>query len=698
MSCTLPRFMRFTFTALLLFATLVHASYSRATSYDSLVLLLPDGQTVADPRIDAWRDASREEGLKLELMYDSEFVQMGATEALKYRGFILPDQVHQRASDTLVSALQVYVAQGGKLMLVYDAGALTSSGFYAPVKSRFSALAGVDYVLYDELRDFTVGLGPVSGMERSMWQLQVPPGKSMPFPTAVASTLTQTLYLPSGSSNVSGLNGHDHNRYHKIKHHDKNKKEKLEKAIEGPKGKGSKYKLVPTVPTDEVQAVTGYVYGFLDYPSYVTRGAYSGQVILTSPDFGLVAGLNTYGNGKVLFVNLPLSYLKGQTDGMLMHGFLRYFGADLLKMPRLANHPEARGGLVLNWHVDAAEALEPMAQLERQGVWKKGPFSIHFTAGPDTISFDDGLGLDVPNNSVTRLWIKYLDYKGHQVGSHGGWIHDYFGMNANETNQSEFEKYLVLNKTAIEAVLGHSTTEYSAPQGNNPKWAVNWLEQNGHVGYYFTGHTGMGPTRTYREGQLMNPGLWAFPVSTFGQYATFEEFEENGVSAAAVTSWLTKLVDFNVQNRTSRLIYFHPPGAVRFPEVVTALLNRASAYDAPKKKEDDEDDDDEDENKDKKATLSSKRFEWYTMTDLAQFNARRMQVTWQMEKLANGKQRFKASHPATLAKQAWILSKAAFSKPSIEQGDAQVSDDADNWVVTVKSGATLKFVAQPRTF
>lgn len=703
MSSTFSRFMRSAFTALLLFATLAHASNSQAAGYDSLVLLLPDGQSAADPRVDAWRDATREEGLKLELMYDSEFVQMGATEALRYRGFILPDQVHQTAGDTLVSALQVYVAQGGKLMLVYDAGALTPGGFYAPVKSRFSALAGVDYVLYDELRDFTVGLGPVSGMERSMWQLQVPPGKSMPFPAAATPTLTQALYLPSSASDAGGLKDHDHNHHHKLKHDKKNKKEKSEKAIEGPKDKGGKYKLVPTVPTDEVQAVTGYVYGFLDYPSYVTRGAYNGETILTSPDFGLVAGLNTYGNGKVLFVNLPLSYLKGQTDGMLMHGFLRHFGADLLKMPRLANHPDARGGLVLNWHVDAAEALDPMAQLERQGVWKKGPFSIHFTAGPDTIAFGDGLGLDVPGNPLTRQWIRYFDRKGHQVGSHGGWIHDYFGMNANETNQADFEKYLVLNKAAIEAVLGHPITEYSAPQGNNPKWAVNWLEQNGHVGYYFTGHTGMGPTRTYREGQLTNPGLWAFPVTPFGQYATFEEFEENGVSAAAVTGWLTKLVDFSVQNRTSRQIYFHPPGAARFPTVVTALLQRASAYEATKNKEDDEDEDDDDdkdehEDKDKKDTLSGKGFKWYTMTDLAQFNARRMQVSWQVEDMANGKKRFKASHPSSLAKQAWILSKAAFSKPSIKQGDAQVSGDAENWVVTVRSGTTLKFVARPRTF
>ena len=47
--------------------------------------------------------------------------------------------------------------------------------------------------------------------------------------------------------------------------------------------------------------------------------------------------------------------------------------------------------------------------------------------------------------------------------------------------------------------------EYSPPVGNNPLWAMDWLEQQGVVAAYLTGHTGMGPTRQYREGQLRNP-------------------------------------------------------------------------------------------------------------------------------------------------------------------------------------------------
>lgn len=689
---------------LLFFTVFFHAVDARSLGYDSLVLLLPDTASASDPRVAAWLDAAQEEGVQLTLMHDADFIRLG-TNALQYRGLILPDQVHQNISDELVSALEDYVSRGGRLMLVYDAGALTPGGFYAVPKSRFSALAGVDYVLYEELRDLTIGWGPVSGPENRMRQLMVPPGKSMPFPAAANAT-AEALYLPPGNTDAGGLKDYDHERYHRARHemkHGKKEGMKKLKLKHGRKLKGAKIDPQPVASSDTPHAVTGYVYGFLNYPSYVTRGTYAGDAILTSPDFGLVAGTNSYGEGKVLFVNLPLGYLKGQTDGMLMHGFLRYFAVDLLGMPHLASAPNGRGGLVLNWHVDSAAALEPMAQLARRGVWDKGPYSIHFTAGPDTISFGDGAGLNVPGNRLTQSWIRYFDRRGHKVGSHGGWIHDYFGLNANETNQAEFEQYLALNKTAIEKVLRHPIKEYSAPQGNNPIWAMNWLENNGFRGYYFTGHTGMGPTRTYRDGRLMNPGLWAFPVTPFGEYATFEEFAEYGVSAGAVTDWLARLVDFSVQNRTSRLIYFHPPGAAEFPEVVDDLLEYTSRYqnDRGKNRKDkykgkgsgrsDDDNRDEDEDNDE-----NDKFRWYTMTDLARFLAERNEVSWRIDTLTNGYRQFEASHPRSLAGQTWILPRASFEKPGVNQGKATVKGDDKNWIVTAESGTVLRFSMMPR--
>ena len=38
--------------------------------------------------------------------------------------------------------------------------------------------------------------------------------------------------------------------------------------------------------------------------------------MLVSPGYGLAVGITNYGKGKVLFVNVPLGYFAGKTDGM----------------------------------------------------------------------------------------------------------------------------------------------------------------------------------------------------------------------------------------------------------------------------------------------------------------------------------------------------------------------------------------------
>lgn len=80
--------------------------------------------------------------------------------------------------------------------------------------------------------------------------------------------------------------------------------------------------------------------------------------------------------------------------------------------------------------------------------------------------------------------------------------------------------------------FGPLLREYSPPVGNNPVWAMDWREQHGVVAAYFAGHTGMGPTRQHRDGQLRNADMWVFPVTPFGWYATFEEFQTNNLPMA----------------------------------------------------------------------------------------------------------------------------------------------------------------------
>lgn len=590
---------------------------------DTVALLIPDELSATDPRVLLWLDAAQEEGFHLTVVTDSDFIRMGA-ERNHYRGAVIPDQLHTVASNDFVVSAQDYVNLGGHLMLVYDAGTLTSKNVYAVPNSRFSTLAGVDYGLYDQLRDKTIATGPVIGASHILWDLDVAPGKAIPYDPATAATVPKPM----------------------------------PRAIANPQSSG------------DILAISGYVYGMLRYASFVTSGPYNGEVLLTAPNAGIAAGINSFGGGKTLYVNLPLGYLKSQTDGMLLHGFLHYFAANMLGLPLLSSQPSGIGGLVLNWHVDSSAALGPIQKLDDLHVWDKGPFSVHLTAGPDAFTPGDKLGLDVPKNAATRKWIEYFVAKGHQLGSHGGWTHNYFGDHANETNEAEYLPYLILNTEALKEASGKPIVEYSPPVGNNPSWAIDWLAENSFVAYYSAGDTGLGPTRVYRNGINVHPKMWAFPVTPFGPLATLEEFSAAGVPSEQISQWLATLIDFVVEHRTSRLIYFHPPGAANFPQVITDLLQKAEQLRA------------------------NKKFAWHTMTELAEFYTARAKVTWKVRAGKNNNTIFEASNPTNLKQQTWLLPKSHYQAPTITSGAGHVQESDSDWLVIANGGTSLTFAAK----
>ncbi|SPV02359.1 outer membrane protein [Burkholderia cenocepacia] len=434
---------------------------------NQLLLLLPDNFTLPDPRVSAWLDSAAEEGLQIALISDTQFKQ-GGTSLQQYQGLILPDQVHTVADDTLVSAIQTYALNGGRVMLVYDFGVLNAAGFYPAGQSRFSSMAGVNYVLYDTLGGNMIGLGSVTGMGSTLRALQIPPGKSMTWPgttaaaTASATTLSSTstgsttnppLYLQPSTSNPGGLAGYNHQAYFTYKtvngrmtgvplnlgrvstgarvgsgsYWPSSTRPSSASTSPSMSGATSFASTSPAATTDVLEGISGYVYGFLTYPSYVTQGTYTGTTLLTSPNFGLVAGYQAYGNGGVMFVNLPLAYLDGQTDSMPIHGFLRYFTTNVLSMPRLSLQPRAQAGMVLNWHFCAEDQIQPAQYLKNYGIWNSGPYSIVMTAGPDDVTIGDGLGINLTNNTQAKQLVAFLLKRGHNVGSHGGWAHDYWG-------------------------------------------------------------------------------------------------------------------------------------------------------------------------------------------------------------------------------------------------------------------------------
>ena len=510
----------------------------------TLVLLLPDDVDVHDPQVTIWLDAMREEGFLLKTMTDAEFMHPWFVRK-DVAGVILPDQIHKVASDALIGTLAQYVAEGGRLMLVYDAGIWTRNQRYAEQASRFSILAGIDYGNYRQLQAAVSAWSPLLGNPASFNALQVPPGKAA--------------------------------RYEDMRVYAKTPMPARE-LMPGP-----------------LYSLAGYDQPVLSYDSFVTQGDYQGQVLLQTAQGHVAAGIHTYGQGEVLFVNLPLAYLKMRTDGMLMHGFLRYFAERMLQLPYLASAPDGIGGLVMNWHLDSNVSLPALEKLRSLGFYQQGPYSVHMTAGPDANHKGDGLGLDVPHNKKTQDWIKFFQQHGYAVGSHGGWIHDYWGEKVPDVPSAEFEEFLQLNKAALEQVLGQPVLEYSAPEGNHPAWVNDWLHANGFIAYYFTGNSGMPPTRSYRDGKLAYPELWSYPILTYRDMAGFEELRESGVSSAQASEWLQALTDFCVGQRSVRLIYFHPRGAALYPTAMRSWLAQTAAL------------------------QKEKTFRWYTQTSLSRF-------------------------------------------------------------------------------
>jgi hypothetical protein len=499
-------------------------------------------------------------------------------------------------------------------MVVYDAATKSLQGSYPESGSRLSDLAGVNYALYKALGGAMIQASAVGGAIPVMDQLGVPPGKYYPF---LSSKLTK--------SDASG-------------------------------GR-----------SDDAQ-LKRYQYGNLEYPSFVTSGDYAGQVLLRSRA-GIVAGEHRYEKGSVLFVNIPLGYLKSNTDGLLLHTFLKYFAVHTLSLPYLLAVPDGIGGLVLNWHIDSNAAINALQEMNNWTILHQGPYSIDITAGPDTYALGDKQGFDVLHKGASQdLVHKYVNL-GDEIGSHGGWIHNYFAAHVDTDAPKDMEKFLELNRTALEQVTGKPVVEYSAPSGNQPEWVTNWLELHGFVAYYFTGNTGMGPTQGYRVGRREGQNIWAFPIAQMDRAASFEELTAEDVSFEVIEQWLEALTDFVVSHEQVRLAYFHPPGILPFRKEVHSWLQKTMQLKA------------------------QGRFRWYTMAQMANFLNSRKKVVWTLNE-RDGLASLEAADPQTLAHQAWTFPSNKFGKPTVVRGAATVHQDGARWIVVAGEGNRLTVEAR----
>ncbi len=612
-----------------------------------LALLLPDegpdGAADDDPAVLAWRDAAAEIGFPLVLVRASQLLRGGVD--LRAAALILPDTVHRRMNDGLLAHLDRLVRDGSRLMLVFDAGMQDLNGSYHPQQSRLSALAGVRYGLYGALG---------TGMLRQ--QVAWVDAEALPL-----------LHLPPGKLVRRG-------------------------------GQQPLTSAQPAPQPDEALAVVGYHYGRLRYPVFATDGAFDGRRLMhadgadggsvgaapgvVGASASLLAGVHRLGRGEVLFVNLPLTFLKLRTDGLFLHSFLRYFAQDLARLPQLSPMPDGRGALVMNWHIDSAAAVPAMDKLARLGAFEQGPYSVHLTAGPDVDVPGDGLGMDLAGNPAMQQWVRHLVDRGDEIGGHGGWIHNEFGRLIGTQDAARSAQMIERNSQAISSASGQPVREYSAPTGNHPAWVTPWLRERGVRAYYFTGDIGMAPTHSYQDGQRGPDDMWAFPVLSYGSDAAFEEAAAHHVQERDIGAWLKDVADFCADQRTVRLVYFHPPGIALFPQAFAHWLTHT------------------------KTLLASERLRWMTMVQYADFANRRLQVQWQVlpaganpgnagnpASAGNAAQptplRLQASHPSSLAHITWLLPAQRYGPPQVLQGSALVVREGAFWRVTAGAGPQL---------
>jgi hypothetical protein len=602
--CTLP-------VVLLCASAYVLYGTSHEAQADSLFLLVPDGIDGNNVTVREWKDAAEEEGLHLALLHDSELLNpLQRTRAIP--GLIVPDLIHRNANATLIGALHEYVHRGGNLLVIYDACTWDLDNNYSKVQSRLSDLVGVSYALYDRYRTDSIHWSSVWGDVNSMQELGIPPGKFVP----AGSVIQAKVKAAALSSEAGDLR-----------------------------------------PAPDQLVLTRYEYGYLNYPTFRTVRDFDGRVLLHSSG-GVAAGVRKDNKGRVLFVNLPLGYLAARTDGMLMHSFLRYFAIKMAGLPYLSPVPDGIGGLVFNWHIDAKSMIGPLQQLVSAGVFDRGPYSVDFTAGPDVDQFGDGKGLNVGVDATTDHLISQLQRRGHVIGSHGGWIHNYFGEHIGENNEREFAPYIQRNIEAIEKVTGKPITEYSAPLGNQPQWVSHWLEARHIDAYYFAGDTGMGPTQVYRDGVRDGDSVWAFPIVHLGSYASLEEMGFANVSSGIVKNWLNGVAGFVAEDRTARLVYTHPLGATKYIGALKEFLSYTDQL------------------------ARENRFRWYTMSHLADFLNQRKETQWSMVQKASGSLLLRARNSKTLNHDAWVFSKAQFDRPKVRDGRAQISSGNTQWIVT----------------
>lgn len=342
---------------------------------------------------------------------------------------------------------------------------------------------------------------------------------------------------------------------------------------------------IPPGKLDENLIVTGYQYGRLQYPvaridvndvlpeeifaySVFENGSLQPNIII-----------RRYELGSILFTNLPLGYLKAYaSDEILLRSILRSYIHQVVEIPFLCKMPQNRGGLVMNWHVDSNRDWQSIPWAEKNDILRRNFLSsIHISAGEWLEKPNDLMGFAAANHPEL---VKKLSNYG-QIGSLGGWAHNWFAINISERKFStpDIEKYIKINNETLSDITKSPIREYSSPRGLHFSNLTTILEKEGINSFYYVGDVGSHPNRIFFQGKKATDLVFAFPVMANGNLASVQEMGRNRLSAADYEKWLDATLDYLAESRQVTLMLSHFYDFMDFPQYVEPFkrfMNRAT--------------------------------------------------------------------------------------------------------------------------
>ena len=491
-------------------------SLSGGRSFTVLLAYHPEYLRKVPHILDAYESVLREEGVPVERIDVHDIASISVGELVRWAPVvILPDGVLQNLPEQFDKWAKRYLAQGGNLLVVYDAGVRNKKGFFLDT-SVLADIFGLNTITYANAGGQSYDYGSIqftSATSRDFFQ--IPPGKT-----------DARLFL-------SGY------RYGKLK-----------------------YPLAGNKPLDRIPEKTIYAYGITEQnEKYVA-------ILLTE-----------YSRGKALYVDLPLGYLKANADDLPLRSVVRTFLFDVVAIPHIMNVESGRGNIIINWHIDSNVEFETLSQMKQSGLLRKNvPASFHITAGDFCYTPGDGCGFDAcgKGRSLVELMKTYGSIGSHGGWGHN-WFAD--NIKNGVFREKEMQQYIEKNNACLESITGYRIVEYSAPVGVQPQpLSANLLEKLGYSAYYSTGDTGSPPNRSFQNGTMLTEKVIAFPIMPFGRSASLEEMSTlDHRTEHEVRDWFYGVLSYAARNRTTRLIYSHPNNITRYPRAVKAFMDRAES-------------------------------------------------------------------------------------------------------------------------